>query len=292
MFRWFARLFGKGDIVSTHGGSCATPGSSQLPENPVIVGFLLLKGTPRAEDILAILEASGLCYGEDASTPQVTDDGDVLFPIVYSDGYAYTVSLVPSPIGQREAEKHVNRAFFPEGEEHLAGYDHHMLVSYYASLSEQPAPASSEEMAAAIDAHARVCAHLLALPQAVGFYSGRTGNTYSAKVFRQVALEKPYRPGVIAPVRIVEDGPVVSLYSTGLEDCGIPEIQVVGRADEVGDTNLVFNYLGNIINYQLAGNRIAAGETLGRTAHELFMTSWAPWVGDPAKTALQLDIHI
>lgn len=52
----------------------------------------------------------------------------------------------------------------------------------------------------------------------------------------------------------------------------------------------LFDFLTYIVNYQIQGGRIRAGETIGRTKREKIKTSWQPSIIDEEETALQLEM--
>lgn len=252
----------------------------------VILGFVLLKGEVTLPEVVTLLVGAGVCVDADQAGGAQED----VTVFCHLGGHTLSVSLFDAPVPDQEAENLAHPLFFPRAQERLAGYDRHLVVARFGSLSEpEVATHDATSALAAIEAHATVSAHLLGLEQAVGIYSGRVGTTYAPEVFRAAVLEDAPRSVYVAPTWLrqgTRPGTVTS-YTYGLSGLGLAELQVT---DSRLDAEEVFVYLSDVTEYILSGARIRAGETLGRTAEERLPTRWAPWLVDPEITALQIEM--
>lgn len=266
--------------------------SLELPEDPMNLSFVLLKGSPTEDAIRQLIIAAGMTLDEDHDDDEETgeDDNTPLTFFASRNGWTYMVSLFPSPVPDKEAEG-LAHPFFCDADE-IEGYDAHLIVASMFGMSDRPAPTSREEAVEAITEHSTLVAHLLGLPEAVGIYSGRTATTYNAKTFRNAVLEMPFPPIFISPLWVNNDGEKMYFYTFGMKDIGYPEVQVIKSLSDTMDPDQLYGYLLDILAYIINGNPIRAGETLGRTAEEKFTTSWQPWIVEKDVTALQIDLNL
>lgn len=293
MFGWLKRTFGSeksSSAASSYGATSTAPEPSfTVPEESTNLSFVLLKGSPTEENLRETLIHAGLTIDEHDDAESSDEDAPLTF-FASREGVTYMISHFPAPIPDGEAEA-VAHPFFCDSDS-IEGYDQHLIVAAMYSLSERSEPSTTEEAIAAISDHADVVAHLLGLPEAVGVYSGRVATTFDARSYRQAVLEDPFPPIFISPLWVNTDGTNMHFYSFGLKDVGLPDLQVIKRPSDNIDPNEIYGYLMDILAYILQGNRIHAGETLGRTAEEKFTTSWQPWVVDEEETALQIDLNL
>lgn len=292
MFGWLKHLVASRAQADTPRAADASPKvpepSFTLPEEFLNIAFVLLSEAPSEFSLLNTLADAGMTLDKDSS-PASSDDPLSFF--ASRDGRTYLISLAPYAIPAEEAESNTHPFFFPEPDA-LQGYSHHLVVADLPSFATRPAPRNTGEAVEAIAAHATLLAHLLGLPEALGVYSGRTATTYDAATFRGAVLDDPLPALFIAPLWLTSDKQEWHFYSYGLKDIGMPEVQVIAPRSSCQNPQEVYAYLMDIIGYIAQGNRIHAGETLGRSAQEKFTTSWAPWLVDDSYTALQINLNL
>lgn len=280
MFGLFGKRSGKA-IKSTR-----SEPTYEMNDDPVI-GYVLLRESVSREQIIAALndhvsEEDNLEWDEDAA------DGDNLSCSI--NGLWISISSMDAPFPDGEAQGVLHPMFGGDDPEAIEQHHAFLIVAGVPSLSEthsdNQAPLSHMD---AVALQAQAVRALLHLPEAVGYYSGDVGTTYGKEVYLTITdPEEPMPSAFMAPVwvRQREDG-TWNAYSIGLPKWGIPDIQVVGSKREPTE---LFEYLTDIVDYQIRGGRIRAGETLGRDENEKITTSWQPSIVDDEQTALQLDM--
>lgn len=294
MFGWLKRTLGSEKSSSPKDSygvmSTVSEPSLELPEDPMNLSFVLLKGTPTEDAIRQLIATAGLTLDENPDEETGEDDDTPLTFFASRNGWTYMVALFPSPVPDEEAEG-LAHPFFCDSDE-IEGYDAHLIVASMFGMSDRPAPASRAEAVEAITEHSTLVAHLLGLPEAVGVYSGRTSTTFDAGSYRSAVLDDPFPPIFISPLWVNSDGEMMYFYTFGMQDIGYPEVQVVKSLSDDMDPQQLYAYLMDVLAYIINGNPIRAGETLGRTAEEKFTTSWQPWIVDKDVTALQIDLNL
>lgn len=296
MFGWLKRSRRSEESSSpkdSYGVMSTVPEPSwELPEDPMNISFVLLKGTPTEDAIRQLIIAAGMTLDEDVDDDEETseDEDTPLTFFASGNGWTYVVSLFPSLIPDKEAEG-LAHPFFCDSDE-IEGYDAHLIVASMYGISKRPTPTSTAEAVEAITEHSTFVAHLLGLPEAVGVYSGRTCTTFDAGSYRSAVLDDPFPPVFISPLWVNSDGKKMYFYTFGMQDIGYPEVQVIKSLWDDMDPEHLYAYLMDVLAYIINGNPIRAGETLGRTAEEKFTTSWQPWIVEKDVTALQIDLNL
>lgn len=258
----------------------------EMYDDPVI-GYVLLSESVSRDQIINALndhvsEDDQLEWDEDAA------DEDSLGCSI--NGLWISISLTDAPFPDGEAQGVLHPVFGGDDPESIEQHRAFLIVAGVPALSKGhsggEAPFSHKD---AVILQVQAVRSLLLLPEAVGYYSGGVGTTYSKEAYLTITdAENPMPAAFIGPVwvRPGEDD-TWNAYSIGLPKWGIPDIQVVGSKREPSE---LFGYLTDIVDYQIRGGRIRAGETLGRDENEKIMTSWQPSIVDEGQTALQLEM--
>ena len=258
----------------------------EMNDDPVI-GYVLLSESVSREQIIEALndhvsEDDNLEWDEDEA------DGDNLSCTI--NGLWISMSSTDAPFPDGEAQGVLHPMFGGDDPEAIEQHRAFLIVAGVPFLSEthsdNQAPLSHMD---AVVCQVQAVRALLHLPEAVGYYSGDVGTTYGKEVYLTITdPEEPMPSAFMAPVwvRRREDG-TWNAYSIGLPKWGIPDVQVVASKREPSE---LFEYLTDIVDYQIRGGRIRAGETLGRDENEKITTSWQPSIVDHEQTALQLDM--
>lgn len=280
MFGLFGKCSGKA-IKSTR-----PEPTYEMSDSPVI-GYVLLREMVSREQVIAALNE----HIDDEDTLEwdegATDSDTVGCTI---NGLWVAISSTDAPFPDGEAQGALHPVFGRDDYEAIDQHRAFLIVAgmpvMSASYSDNQAPLSHLD---AVAFQVQAVRALLHLPEAVGYYSGDVSTTYGKGPYLAITdSEEPLLSGFMAPVWVSSrrDG-AWDAYSIGLTKWGIPDVQVVGSKREPSE---LFEYLTDIVDYQIQGGRIRAGETIGRDKHEKITTSWQPSIIDEEETALQLEM--
>lgn len=256
----------------------------EMSDGPVI-GYVLLREVVSREQIIAVMN-------EHIDDEEVFEwdaaDGDTVACTI--NGLWVPISLTDAPFPGGEAQGALHPVFAGDDPEAIEQHRAFLLVAGMPGISkgdsDDGAPLSHLD---AVAFQVQAVRALLHLPEAVGYYSGDVSTTYGKGPYLAITdSEEPLLSGFMAPVWVSSrrDG-AWDAYSIGLTKWGIPDVQVVGSKREPSE---LFEYLTDIVDYQIQGGRIRAGETIGRDKHEKITTSWQPSIIDEEETALQLEM--
>lgn len=258
----------------------------EMNDDPVI-GYVLLREAVSREQIIEALndhvsEDDQLEWDEDAA-----DDDSLGCSI---NGLWISILLMDGPFPDGAAQGVLHPVFGGDDPEAIEQHRAFLIVAGVPAMSKgdsgDQALFSHQD---AVILQVQAVRSLLHLPEAVGYHSGDVGTTYGKETYLTITdAENPMPAAFIGPVwlRPGEDD-TWNAYSVGLPKWGIPDIQVVGSKREPSE---LFEYLMDIVDYQIGGGRIRAGETLGRDENEKIMTSWQPSIVEEGQTALQLEM--
>lgn len=274
-------LFGKGKKPA---GSSRTEPHYEMSDSPV-VGYVLLDSVINPDQVIEALNRNLAPDDVLKWDERENEDDTVSFTL---NGLWCAVEIMENPIPDREAQNLLHPLFGAGAEEAIENYQAFLLVAGMPLLSQgrDGEPLNHFDVVAH---HVTAVRAILQLDEAVGYYSGEVATTYSKESFLAITdSDSPLLAGFMAPVWLSprEDGRW-DAYSMGLMNWGIPEIQVIGSSRE---PNELFSFLMDFVEYQLKGNRVTAGETIGYSEDEKIKTSWQPFLNDEELTALQLEI--
>jgi len=173
--------------------------------------------------------------------------------------------------------------YWPQAAQALAGHLAHDLVVVV--------PASADRRKAALCLTKVIAAELGTSP-AVGVFWGTSGQVHAPRAFAQAAAgATPQRLPVqlwVAFHLSRESDTTHSLYTSGLEDFGYLEIEVVGST---ADPQQLYQRVFDIAHYVLATESVLQpGQTIGASEDEQIAITHGPSICDGRTTVVRLEM--
>ncbi len=215
-----------------------------------------------------------------ASTPVVEFCGDETAKIEL-EGASTIVCLAPIPVPHGEAEKAARNSLSAMRDGGIAPLSH---VAHLVVVSS----ADDEKPFDRLHRHTKVVAALAKATDAVGVYEGNAGAAHAADFYCGVAASEP--PAALMlwnGVSVAKSGDRVELLSLGMSQLKLPDILLKAPAAQAGEA---FATLFDLLSYVASRGRIAAGETVGRSALEKLPVSYVPSPIDPATQVMQVEL--
>ena len=274
----------------------ADPKPGENPEYPVPLGpqmaTLLLEEAYEPSDIEDIVKRS---LTEDAPLKFVDSGAPHVAAFTLGGEYfAATCVDKPYPVqdGGVSPTDLAHPVFFgadPTERAELHDARAHLLIAHRPDMDAPSEIPAREQKFKQRALHALVTAMISQLPGTLGVFVPSVKTTLSPRHLQEFTMsESPFPSAYMAPtwLKPEEDGSV-SGYTIGLMDLGHPELQVTKSK---GDPQKIFELLADTAAHVVGGATIIGGQTVGRTDDDKHATSFAPWIIDGDKKAIEVEM--
>jgi hypothetical protein len=196
----------------------------------------------------------------------------------------FAVALMPAPIPREEIEAACAASWFwPEAASVVLPHRAHLVVSVLGGEVD------------AVTRHlllSRLVAAVAAAAEALGIYWASAGLVHKPADVYAAALEAgpetlPLQLWVAFRLHGQDEDSVV-LSTQGLEEFGVPELEVAGRGRTAQE---VYEFAFNVAHYVLlGGTELKDGETIGMSERQRVPIRHAPSSIDPSRTVIRLEL--
>lgn len=197
------------------------------------------------------------------------------------DGVSTVVGLMPAPVPQNEVEDAASRSVCALSR---GGYRPAPHVAHLAVVSWS----SSQTPVQRLLRHTRLVAALAKAAGAIAVYEGSARATHAAEFYVDVAGSEGLPVMLWTGLSVVRRESTVEFMTLGLERMQLPEILLTSPN---GVANEALPFLFHLVEYVVQrGSKIAASETVGRSATEKYVVAYVPSPFDPAKRVMRVDM--
>jgi len=193
------------------------------------------------------------------------------------------LARMPAPIPNEEAENHAEDNFlWPNGREEVAKHTCHIIVTI--------AGTGEYSSVAAVIGIARLALLALELYDGIGVYWGNGSICNNRETFESlcedISEEHVPLPAIMRFQFVSDDNDEVSLYTLGMNQFGLMEIEVDHSTMELSD---LFEYVCNVAHYLvMSGPVIDDGETIGADENEKITVRHQPSMIDKTRKVYKI----
>ena len=215
------------------------------------------------------------------STPPTAAAWDAEFVSLDVDGVSVVVGLMPAPVPKDEVENAASCSVLSLSS---GGYRPAPHVAHLTVASRS----SSQTPVGRLLRHTRVVAALAKAAGAIAVYEGAARATHAAEFYVEVAGGEGLPVMLWTGLSVVRTESAVEFLTLGLERLQLPEILL---SSPKGGANEALEFLFQLVEYVVErGSKIAASETVGRSATEKYVVAYVPSPHDPAKRVMRVDM--
>jgi hypothetical protein len=193
------------------------------------------------------------------------------------------LAMMPAPIPNEEAENNADDNFlWPNGREEVAKHTCHVIVTIAGTGEHSPIQA--------VVGIAKLTLVALELYDGLGVYWGNGNVCNNRETFENfcedVSEEHVPLPAIMRFQFISADNDEVGLYTLGMNQFGLMEIEVDHSAMELSD---LFEYVCNVAHYLvMSGPVIADGNTIGADENEKITVRHQPSMIDKSRKVYKI----
>ena len=215
------------------------------------------------------------------AAPPTATAWDAEFVSLEGDGVSTVVGLMPAPVPKNEAENAASCSVLSLSN---GGYRPAPHVAHLTVASRS----SSQTLAGRLLRHTRLVAALAKASGAIAVYEGSARATHPAEFYFEVAGGDGLPAMLWTGLSVVRTESAVEFLTLSLERLQLPDILL---SSPKGGANEALLFLFQLVQYVVErGSKVAASETVGRSATEKYVVAYVPSPHDPAKRVMRVDM--